>query len=162
MVPTSSRCEDANNPRTEIPDAELDELADDIRQHGILRPIVIRRADREGRPTRPGVAGAETGPFDALSLGAREQLALICRLAHADLLRAADRPALLILDDALVHSDGERLASRSQDELRAPRPGWATAWCRWTVRWASTRSPRRRWTSRPNTALRPRAWTTSG
>jgi ParB family transcriptional regulator, chromosome partitioning protein len=49
MVPTASLYEDANNPRTEIPDAELDELADDIRQHGILQPIVVHRADREGR-----------------------------------------------------------------------------------------------------------------
>jgi hypothetical protein len=36
MVPTACLYEDAGNPRTEIPDAELDELADDIRQHGIL------------------------------------------------------------------------------------------------------------------------------
>ncbi|MDH4390258.1 MAG: ParB/RepB/Spo0J family partition protein [Aquabacterium sp.] len=49
MVPTVNLYEDANNPRTEIPDAELDELADDIRQHGILQPIVVHRADREGR-----------------------------------------------------------------------------------------------------------------
>lgn len=49
MVPTASLYEDANNPRTEIPDVELDELADDIRQHGILQPIVVHRADREGR-----------------------------------------------------------------------------------------------------------------
>ena len=49
MVPTANLYEDVNNPRTEIPDAELDELADDIRQHGILQPIVVHRADREGR-----------------------------------------------------------------------------------------------------------------
>lgn len=49
MVPTASLCEDANNPRTEIPDAELGELADDIRQHGILQPIVVHPADAEGR-----------------------------------------------------------------------------------------------------------------
>jgi ParB family transcriptional regulator, chromosome partitioning protein len=49
MVPTANLYEDANNPRTEISDAELDELAEDIRQHGILQPIVVHRADREGR-----------------------------------------------------------------------------------------------------------------
>lgn len=49
MVPTTSLYEDADNPRTEIPDAELDELADDIRQHGILQPIVVHPADCEGR-----------------------------------------------------------------------------------------------------------------
>jgi ParB family chromosome partitioning protein len=49
MVPTARLYEDANNPRTGIPDDELDELADDIRQHGILQPIVVHRADHEGR-----------------------------------------------------------------------------------------------------------------
>jgi ParB/RepB/Spo0J family partition protein len=29
--------------------AELDELADDIRQHGILQPIVVHPADSQGR-----------------------------------------------------------------------------------------------------------------
>jgi ParB family chromosome partitioning protein len=49
IVPTASLYEDANNLRTEIPDDELDELADDIRQHGILQPIVVRPADAAGR-----------------------------------------------------------------------------------------------------------------
>lgn len=49
MVPTSSLYENANNPRTEIPDDELEELMDDIRQHGILQPIVVQPADAEGR-----------------------------------------------------------------------------------------------------------------
>ncbi len=49
MVPTASLYEDANNPRTDIPDAELDEFADDIRQHGILQPIVVHPADAEGQ-----------------------------------------------------------------------------------------------------------------
>jgi uncharacterized protein YhaN len=47
---------------------------------------------------------------DALSFGAREQLRLISRFAYADLLAAARKPTLLILDDALVHSDDSRLA----------------------------------------------------
>ncbi len=41
--------EDATNPRTEFPDADLDELAEDIRQHGILQAIVVHPADGEGR-----------------------------------------------------------------------------------------------------------------
>ena len=49
MVPTANLYDDANNPRTEIPEAELDELADDIRQHGILQPIVVHPADAAGR-----------------------------------------------------------------------------------------------------------------
>jgi len=49
MVPTARLYEDVNNPRTEVPDIELDELAEDIRQHGILQPIVVHPADAEGR-----------------------------------------------------------------------------------------------------------------
>jgi ParB family chromosome partitioning protein len=41
--------EDRNNPRTEFPDAELEELAEDIRQHGALQPIVVHPADGDGR-----------------------------------------------------------------------------------------------------------------
>ena len=49
MVPTTSLYEDANNPRTETPDADFDELAKVVRQHGILQPIVVHPADTEGR-----------------------------------------------------------------------------------------------------------------
>ena len=45
-----------------------------------------------------------------LSFGSREQLGLISRFAYADLLAQAGRPTLLILDDALVHSDEDRLS----------------------------------------------------
>jgi ParB family chromosome partitioning protein len=40
--------EDLNNPRTEFPDADLDELTVDIRERGILQPIVVHPADGEG------------------------------------------------------------------------------------------------------------------
>lgn len=36
-------------------------------------------------------------------------MGLISRLAYADLLKEAGRPTLIILDDALVHSDDGRL-----------------------------------------------------
>jgi len=63
-----------------------------------------------GPLTRPGAAGPETGSFEELSFGAREQMGVISRLAYADLLKEAGRPTLVILDDALVHSDATRLA----------------------------------------------------
>jgi ParB family transcriptional regulator, chromosome partitioning protein len=41
--------EDTNNPRTAFPDADLDELAEDIRERGILQPIVVHAADGNRR-----------------------------------------------------------------------------------------------------------------
>lgn len=49
MAATTNLFEDPNNPRTEFPEAELEELAEDIRQHGILQPIVVHPADGDGR-----------------------------------------------------------------------------------------------------------------
>ena len=40
--------EDPDNPRTEFPEDRLEELAEDIRAHGILQPIVVHPADGLG------------------------------------------------------------------------------------------------------------------
>lgn len=53
-------------------------------------------------------AGVEE-PFRQLSMGAREQTAVITRLALADILRGFGQPSIVILDDALVNTDEERL-----------------------------------------------------
>lgn len=47
-------------------------------------------------------------PFSSLSVGTREQLAILTRLAFAQLLVEQGKPAMVILDDALVYSDQER------------------------------------------------------
>ncbi len=47
-------------------------------------------------------------PFDSLSIGTREQIAVLVRLAMADLLRKQGKPVMLILDDPLVNSDDGR------------------------------------------------------
>ena len=49
IVSTANLYEDPNNPRTEFPQADLEELAEDIRQHGILQPIIVHPADAVGR-----------------------------------------------------------------------------------------------------------------
>jgi ParB family chromosome partitioning protein len=49
LVPTDCLDEDSSNPRTEFPDEELAELAQDIALRGILQPIVVRRAGGDGR-----------------------------------------------------------------------------------------------------------------
>lgn len=46
--------------------------------------------------------------FENLSIGTREQLAVLIRLAYADLLSEKGVPVMVILDDALVNSDDER------------------------------------------------------
>jgi len=53
--------------------------------------------------------GGATEVFNDLSIGTREQLAVLVRLAYADLVSEAGEPVTLILDDALVNSDDERL-----------------------------------------------------
>ena len=63
-----------------------------------------------GPITRLGTRGSETGDFEHLSLGTREQMGIIARLAYADLLQEAGKPTLLILDDALVNTDEARLS----------------------------------------------------
>lgn len=50
------------------------------------------------------------GEVATLSYGTQEQMAILSRLAYADMLQASGQPSLLILDDALVHSDTQRLA----------------------------------------------------
>ena len=47
--------------------------------------------------------------FDRLSDGTQEQLAVLARLAFAELLIDQGRPAMVILDDALAYSDDERI-----------------------------------------------------
>ena len=49
LVPIDCLDEDSGNPRTEFPDQELAELAQDIALRGILQPIVVRRAGDDGR-----------------------------------------------------------------------------------------------------------------
>ena len=77
-----------------FPQAVL-ELGDDFAPRLLIRP-----------GTAPEAGSAE---FALLSFGAREQMGVISRLAYADLLKEAGRPTLIMLDDALVHSDAVRL-----------------------------------------------------
>lgn len=47
-------------------------------------------------------------PFEMLSVGTREQLAVLTRLAFAELLREHGHPAAVLLDDAIVFADERR------------------------------------------------------
>lgn len=53
--------------------------------------------------------GGQAENFNQLSIGAREQVAVLMRLAFADLLaESSDEAPPVILDDALVYADGDR------------------------------------------------------
>jgi DNA repair exonuclease SbcCD ATPase subunit len=50
-----------------------------------------------------------TEEFDRLSDGTQEQVAVLARLAFAEMLVDQGKPAMVILDDALAYSDSERI-----------------------------------------------------
>ena len=82
MVPVTCLYEDTNNPRTEFPEADLDELAADVRLRGILEPLVVHPADGEGHYR--------------IHFGAKRLRAAIKAGLHEVLVRsspAAERPA---------------------------------------------------------------------
>ncbi|MCQ8278338.1 AAA family ATPase [Acetobacteraceae bacterium KSS8] len=53
--------------------------------------------------------GAEAEAFGTLSHGTREQVAILARLAFADMLAAGHHPSFLVLDDALAFADADRM-----------------------------------------------------
>lgn len=74
---------------------------------GLLFPSADIRLGDDFSPTILSRAGAHD-PLESLSFGTQEQLGVLTRLAYADVLQAAGRPTLLVLDDALVHTDDAR------------------------------------------------------
>ena len=64
--------------------------------------------DEDGLEIKSLRRGTVDEPFTSLSIGAREQIAVLARLALADLLREKGKPVALILDDALVNCDDDR------------------------------------------------------
>lgn len=63
--------------------------------------------------------GGEREDFEFLSGGTQEQLAVLTRLAFAELLLQQGRPATVILDDALAFSDDDRIESMFDVLMRA-------------------------------------------
>ncbi|MDQ2860062.1 MAG: AAA family ATPase [Pseudomonadota bacterium] len=66
-----------------------------------FRPSLLTRSGREEAA-------------DDLSKGTQEQLAVLTRLAFADLLLSKGKPASLLLDDALVFADDERFETMTE------------------------------------------------
>ena len=59
--------------------------------------------------------------FSDLSIGTREQIAVLVRLAMADILREQGKPVMLILDDPLVNSDDSRFEGMSRALRKAAK-----------------------------------------
>ena len=106
-----------HQPRSEFDSKSLDELADSIREHGILEPIVIEQADEgfyiimgERRTRAAKIAGLEKvpvrlGKYDEQK---RLELALIENIQRADL-----NP----IEEALAYYNLMQMSDLSQDEV---------------------------------------------
>lgn len=77
--------------------------------------LVPRQLVRESGPA----AGAVR--FEELSHGTQEQLSVVVRLAYAALLAEQGHPAMVMLDDQLVHSDNDRFEQMKKVILKAAR-----------------------------------------
>ena len=74
---------------------------------GLFPGVEVSLGDRLEIAALTRQAGTED--IDRLSVGTAEQVAVLLRVAYADLLIDAGKPAMLILDDALAYADRERL-----------------------------------------------------
>lgn len=75
----------------------------------ILFPGARIHFDENLRITGVEREGAHREEFEHLSLGTQEQIAVLVRLAFAEMLVERGEPATVILDDALVFSDDSRI-----------------------------------------------------
>jgi len=75
----------------------------------ILHPGAALQIDDESLLPVALTRDGQRETLDILSGGTREQLAILTRLAFARLFARSGRPVPVILDDALVHSDDDRI-----------------------------------------------------
>ncbi|GAG76625.1 unnamed protein product [marine sediment metagenome] len=102
-------------------DRELSSAANEIRER-FAKPVLDRLAPYmslvfpeaalnfgDGFAPKELRRGSDPEALASLSDGTREQLAVLVRLGFGRLLAETDSPAPLILDDALVYSDDQRI-----------------------------------------------------
>ena len=75
----------------------------------ILHPGAALQIDDQTLLPHALTRDGQAEPLDILSGGTREQVAILTRLAFARLFAQAGRPVPVILDDALVHTDDDRI-----------------------------------------------------
>jgi DNA repair exonuclease SbcCD ATPase subunit len=87
----------------------------------ILHPGAALRLDDASLLPATLTRDGQGEALDILSGGTREQIAVLTRLAFARLFARAGRPVPVILDDALVHSDDDRIEAMFTALHRAAR-----------------------------------------
>ncbi len=96
--------------RSDARDMYLTPVMDELRPLlGLLFDDVAITFDEHTLLPQTIVRGGQEEDIDRLSGGMREQLSVLTRLAFARLLARDGRPAPVILDDALVYSDDDRI-----------------------------------------------------
>lgn len=110
-----------------------------------LRPHYVHPAGGTGTAGLASAEPALAGAVARLSYGSQEQLSILSRLAYADLLRQAGQPTLLILDDALVHSDPQRLAHMKRALFDAAQRHQVLLFTCRPQDWGDAGAPLRRW-----------------
>jgi len=119
------------NPRQTFVEAELDELAASIREHGIIQPILVRpvggaqdtyeiiAGERRWRAAQR--AGRHTIPIISLAIGDREalEISIIENVQRADLnaLEEANGYAHLASDYGYSHADIGRVVGKSRSHV---------------------------------------------
>lgn len=119
------------NPRQNFVEAELEELAASIREHGIIQPIVVRpvsgiqdtyeiiAGERRWRAAQR--AGKHTVPIISLAIGDREalEISIIENVQRADLnaLEEANGYANLASDYGYSHADIGRVVGKSRSHV---------------------------------------------
>ncbi|HEX6143430.1 MAG TPA: AAA family ATPase [Geminicoccaceae bacterium] len=106
---------------SEVRDRYLRPLQERLQPYlNLLLPGAEARIDDTLRIEQISRAGT-TEPFGQLSHGTREQIAVAIRLAFAEVLIDTGQPCFVVLDDALVFSDDDRLGRMFRILERAGR-----------------------------------------
>ena len=121
----------SRNPRQNFAEAELDELAASIREHGIIQPIVVRplngvqdtyeivAGERRWRAAQR--AGKHTVPIISLTINDREalEISIIENVQRADLnaLEEANGYAHLAAEYGYSHTDIGRIVGKSRSHI---------------------------------------------
>lgn len=126
LVPMNIIIEDPDQPRTEFDDAALEEMAESIRERGVLQPIVIKAANPDGFHVI--IAGARR--FRASKLAGKNMIPALVRHAAAD---SYDQMIENIQREALSHRDiarfiRDQLATGAKKSEIAKSLGKPPAW----------------------------------